>query len=250
MRTTALPARRRSTVRRYLPPQHGAWAMLLLPYLVGIARTGPVLLHLPLLVAWLTGYLFSYYALLAVKTGRPGRVAGPLRLYGLLCAPAAATVAVAEPASVWFAPAFAGLLAVNAWYARRHDDRALLGSLASVTQSCLMVPLAAVVAGHPARTAVAAALVLLAYLATSLLFVRTMIRHRGDHRYRYASVAAHALATVAVAGLAAWPLGAIFGWLTVRAAWLPGRSLAPVQVGLVELANSLALLVAVPLLLH
>ena len=247
-RPAARPAGR-SIARRYLPPQHGAWAMLLLPFAVGVACAGPVPLHLVLLVAWICGYLLSYWALLAVKTGRPGRVAGPLRLYAAGCLPAAVVVAVAVPAVWWFAPVFAALLAVNAGYARRRDDRALPAGLASVVQSCLMVPLAVVVAGRPIERGVLPALVLLAYFTGSLLYVKTMIRHRGERAYRVASVAVHAVATVAVTAVA-WPIGALFGWLTVRAAWLPGRDLTPLQVGLLEAVHCMVLLVAVPLLLR
>jgi hypothetical protein len=38
------------------------------------------------------------------------------------------------------------------------------------------------------------------------------------------------------------------GWLLVRAAWLPRTSLAPKQVGLLELIPTLGLLVGLPVL--
>jgi hypothetical protein len=241
--------RRPGALHRYLPPQHGAWALLLVPFVVGVACTRPVLLHVPLLVAWLAGYLLSYYALLALKTGRPGKVAGPLRLYAGLSAPAAALVAGFAPRTWAFAPAFAALLAVNAVLARRRDDRALAGGLASVAQSCLMVPLAAVVAGGSARGAALPALVLFAYFAGSLLYVKTMIRNRGERGYLVASITFSAAATVGVA-LVAWPLGVLFALLTARAAWLPTRRLTPKQVGLLEMAPCVALAVVLPLLLR
>ena len=56
-------------MRAWIPPQHGVWAMLLLPYLAGL-QYGTTWLDAPLLVVWLAGWLASYYALLAVKTRR------------------------------------------------------------------------------------------------------------------------------------------------------------------------------------
>jgi hypothetical protein len=126
-------------------------------------------------------------------------------------------------------------------------DRALAGGLASTAQSCLMVPLAAVVAGAPAQRGAVPALVLFAYFACSVLYVKTMIRNRDDRRYVVASVAASAVATVGVA-LVAWPLGLLFAWFTVRAAALPSQTLTPGRVGMIEMAHCVALLVAVPLL--
>jgi hypothetical protein len=222
--------------------------MLALPLAVGVACSRPVWLHVPLLVAWFGGYLLSFYALLAVKTGRPGRVAAQLKVYTAVTAPAALLVVVLRPSVLWFAPAFAVLLAVNAVAARRREDRALLAGLASVVQSCLMVPVAATVAGTPPADVVAPALAVLAYFTGSLLYVKTMIRNRGDRAYRWGSVGYHAV-VAAVAAAVAWPLGVLGGWLLVRAAWLPRTSLTPKQVGLLELVPVLGLLVGLPLLL-
>jgi hypothetical protein len=221
--------------------------MLGLPFAVGVVCTHPVWLHVPLLLAWLAGYPLSYYALLAVKTRRPARVTAQLRLYLAVTLPAALLVVALRPAVLWFAPAFAVLLTVNVVAARRHDDRSLAGGLASVAESCLMVPVAAVVAGAPAADVVVPALAVLAYFAGSLLYVKTMIRNRGDARYLRASIAVHAVTTV-VAWMVAWPLGVLFSALLARAVLLPRTALTPKQVGLLELVGSVSLLVVLPLL--
>jgi hypothetical protein len=221
--------------------------MLALPFAVGVACTRPVWLHVPLLVAWLGGYLLSYYALLALKTRRPARVAGQLTVYGAVTAPAALLVVALRPGVLWFAPAFAVLLGVNAVAARRHADRSLVGGLASVVQSCLMVGVAAAVADVPPQDVVEPALAVLAYFTGSLLYVKTMIRNRGERAYRWGSVGYHA-AVAAVAAMVAWPLGVLGGWLLVRAAWLPRACLTPKQVGLLELIPTLGLLVGLPVL--
>src|SRR5690606_20331684 len=96
--------------------------------------------HLPLLGAWLGGYLLSYYAGQAVKTRRPGRFRAQLVTYTAVTVPLAAAVVVARPAVLWYAPAFAALLAVNAVYAWRRRDRALGNDIALVALSSLMIP--------------------------------------------------------------------------------------------------------------
>lgn len=60
--------------RRFLPPQHGAWAMLAVPYLAGVLVAGWSWVAAPLAGAWLAGYLLSYYLFQAIKTGRPRRL--------------------------------------------------------------------------------------------------------------------------------------------------------------------------------
>lgn len=221
--------------------------MLLVPYVVGVAMSRPAWLHVPLLVAWLGGYLGSYYGMLALKTRRVRRVRRQLLVYSAVTAPSAILVLVARPDLFAFAPAFAGLLAVNAWFAWHRRDRAVVNDLASVVQSALMVPVAAMVVGVPPGSVADAFTVVLLYFAGTVLFVKTMIRERGDAAHLRASVAFHALAAV-VAALIAWPFGVLFGWLLARAVVLPRYPLSPKQIGVAEIAHSVALLALVPLL--
>lgn len=241
------PAARSARGRRhrFLPPQHGAWAMLLLPYAAALTVTGARWPHLPLLGAWLAGYLFSYYALQAVKTGRPDRVRPQLLVYGGAAALLAAPVLLARPAVLGYAPLYALLVAVNVWYARRRRERALLNDLASVSQSTLMVPVVATVAGVPPAEVTGVALAVLAYLVGTVLYVKTMIRERESVGYRWASAAYH-LAVLVVAAVFWGPaVAAVFGLLLLRAVLLPRRRLTPARVGIIEIVGALLVLAAV-----
>lgn len=231
----------RAALRRFLPPQHGAWAMLLLPYLTGLVVAGPRWLHAPLLVAWLGGYLLSYYVLQAVKTRRPDRVRPQLVAYACLTLPAATLVVAARPQVLAYAPAYAALLAVNAWYAWRRDERALAGGLASAVQSCLMIFVVATVAGVDPGAMVAPFAVVLAYFVGTVLYVKTMIRERDSAAYRRWSIAYHVAALAAVGWLSV-PTAVLFALLAARAWALPGRGLRPAQVGAIEIVFSVALL--------
>ncbi len=255
-------ARRR--VRAFVPPQHGAWAMLAVPYLAGLIVGGYRWPDLPLLGAWLAGYLLSYYLFQAVKSRRPGRYRPQLALYAAIAAPLLAAVVAARPQVLWYAPAYAVLFAINAGYAFRRRERALANDLASVVQSCLMVLVVAAAAAPLDTAAVAAPLstaavaappriplaayhafaLCLAYFAGTVLYVKTMIRERGSRTYRRWSVGFHALTVVAAAWSGPWAM-LLFAWLLVRAALLPVRGLAAKQVGLVEIANSVLLLVLI-----
>jgi hypothetical protein len=221
--------------------------MLLMPYLVGVVCAGPSWPQLPLLVAWIGGYLLSYYVFLAVKTRQLSRVRQQVLVYSVVTAPAALLVLVLRPELLAFAPLYAVLVAVNAWYAWRRSERALLNDLAAVIQGCLMVLVAAGAAGVAPLAVLEPFVLVLLYFAGTVLFVKTMIRERGDPRYLKGSIAFHAAAAVA-AGVIAWPLALPFGWFLVRAAWLPHRSLTPKQVGFVEIANCVVLLVMIPAL--
>ncbi len=226
--------------------------MLIVPYLAGLLVAGWSWVAAPLGIAWLAGYLLSYYAFQAIKTGRPGRWRPQLLVYSALAVPLVGVVVWARPSVLWYAPVFAALWAVNAWYARRRQERALLNDLSSIVQSCLMVFVVATVAEAPVGDVAGAFAVCLGYFAGTAFYVKTMIRERKNIGYRWLSIGYHALALAAVA-VAVLVLGdglgvmwlAIFGWLLVRAWLLPGRGMPPKHVGLIEIGNCVLLLAGI-----
>ncbi len=220
--------------------------MLVVPFLVGVAESQPSWVHVVLLVAWLSGYLLSYYAFLALKTRRPAKVRPQMVLYASIAAPMATLALVARPPLLIFAPALASLVAVNALYAWQRNERSMVNDVAAVAQACLMVPMAAVAGGSSPTTGWSAALVLFLYFVGTAFYVKTMIRERGSVRWRRASVSFHAVAAV-IAGAVAVPLGVVFAWLLARAALFPRYRMKPKTVGFVELGNSVVLLILVPI---
>lgn len=243
------PARgrpRRKKRGQWVPPQHGAWAMLLLPYLAGLLSAGSAWPDLPLLAAWIGGYLLSYFALLAVKTRRPARYRDQLLAYGLTTLAAGAVVLAARPQLILYAPVFALALAVNGFFASRRDDRALVNGLVSAAAATLILPVVASVAGGSPWDVGGTFTVVLLYLAGTVLFVKSCIRERENKAMFAASAAFHA-AALAVAAWIAPVYGVAFGWYLVRAAGLPRRRMTPPQLGLVEIVSSLLLLVSVAL---
>lgn len=237
------PGRRRR-IRQFVPPQHGAWAMLLLPYLIGVLIAGFRWPHLPLLGAWLAGYLFSYYALQAIKSRRPGRFRQQLLLYLPSVALLGGIVVLVRPTVLAYAPVYALLLALNGVYAWRRQERAVVNDLVSVVQSCLMVFVVATVAGVPVGRMAVPFAALLLYFVGTVWYVKTMIRERGSVSFYRASIGYHVAAVAAAAALSL-PLAVLFAAFAVRAVLLPRRDLAPKQVGLIEIAACVLLAVGI-----
>ncbi|MFC4066346.1 hypothetical protein [Actinoplanes subglobosus] len=71
-----------------------------------------------------------------------------------------------------------------------------------------------------------------------------MIRERGSSAYRRASIGYHLAALAAATTISAFA-AAVFAALLARAWLLPGRPMTPKQVGLVEIAASLLILLTV-----
>jgi len=214
--------------------------MLLLPYLAGL-QYGLSWLHVPLLVMWLSGWLFTHHALLGVKTWRFGRYRRQLVLYAVVSAASAIPVFVLRPALLAFAPAFAVLFAVNVAAARIGQDRATGNGIASVTMASLVAMIGPATAGESWTLGIAAAIITWLYLAGSVLYVKTMVRERGSRLHYVVSIAGHSAAGIAAFVVSPW-FAIPFAWFLVRAIVLPRHPLKVTVVGILEVVNAVLLL--------
>jgi hypothetical protein len=213
-----------SAVTTYLPPQHGAWAFLALPLVLGAVLTQATPVLLVLAVAWVAAYPLSYAAFGLARARRPQRFRRPLAVWAAVVLPAATVLLVARPWLVWVGIGYLVLFAVNLRYARRNDERALGNDLVFVAECSVMVAVTwAVGAGRrswsppapddvPVRVWVLVAVCALVLIG-STLHVKSLIRERRDPRFARASRVV-ALASVAAA------LSLAVGWGRPAGAWL------------------------------
>jgi hypothetical protein len=251
--------------------------MLAVPLVVGAVHAGASWWHLLLAVTWVVGYLAFHAAGVLLKArGRP-RHRPPVLWYGGATVVLGATLLLVRPSLLWWAPVYAVLLTVSLVTSWRRTDRSLLNDGVTIAAACLL----AAVAHTPAAVAGAAraagsgptaltlgltggsiaawqlvALLGLYFFGTAL-YVKTMIRERGNPTMLAASMTWHVLAVAGVAlvlaadgterlsTLAAAPLGLFFALLTVRAGLVPRRwpAATPRTIGLGEVAASVALTV-------
>lgn len=234
--------------------------MLIVPFAVGALDTGPSWRHLPLLFAWLAGYFAFFAAGLWLRSRGKRRYWPPVPAYGVLTVVLGLVVIAVEPDVLHWAVVFLPLLAFSLWFSWRRLDRSLLNDGVTVLAACLMTVVAAGSGervgqwGEPSlaglawlpgadqgRTWVLAG-VLLAYFAGTVLYVKTMIRDRGDvGRYRL-SVTYHVAVCVPAVIVSPW-LGVLFAAFAVRAAVVPKRwpGLGAATIGVGEIVASLTL---------
>lgn len=242
----------------YVPPQHGAWAFLALPVLLGALVTPWTPLILLLALAWIAVYPMSYAALGMVRAKRPERFRRPLLVWSVVAAVPAVVLVVARPWLVWVGAVYVVFFLVNLRYARRNDERALANDMVFVFECAAMVLVtwALGVGGRslvpppvsdvPVEAWVLTAVAALA-MSGSTLHVKSLIRERRDPRFARASQAFAVICVPVAAALAvAWDLPAGW-WLVVPFVVLAGRAFAvgrrplkPAVIGLVELAGFVA----------
>lgn len=230
--------------------------MLALPFLVGIVLGGLSWLHVPLALAWFTGYVASYYLMVAVKTRRWRRVVPQLLAFGVPALVAGLLVAVARPYLLLVIPVIVLVLGLSALAARKHRDRRLVNDYTLVLFATLMVPISASVNQDPEaalsalidRPVLVGAFLVFGYLGGAVLHVKGMIRERANPRIRRASLLWSLGALLGVLLVLPWaaPLYALFA---ARTWWLPRHRMSPLQLGLIEIACSVGVFVVAWLLL-
>ncbi|MBT1173682.1 YwiC-like family protein [Bifidobacterium sp. MA2] len=243
----------RSTIRRWVPDQPGAWVMATAPALAGlVAGTEygrPTIAAFWLLACWILCYCVQFSVARWLKSGLARRYRGPALVYCAALAAVGVPFVVLHPGVLAWAPAFAALAVASFVAAWKRRERSLWSNGVAVVASSLMPSLTFaygtlgagtgrgtnVMASIPQPTVVGLALFLYFVVTQfgSVLFVKTMIRERGNRAYLAASWIWHA-AFVAWSVIASGPgrglgldspLASHAGpWLVIVAALLLARA--------------------------
>ncbi|WP_334074449.1 MULTISPECIES: YwiC-like family protein [Paenibacillus] len=225
---------------KYIPKQHGAWAMLIIPFLLGMFASGPGWLHGLLFIGWLLVYLFTFPLLQWIRTGKTRLYGKPMLLFGGLLIPVAVALIMLYPTLLFWIPCFLPLFLVNGYFARRNRERAFLNDLAAVVQFSLILFIAYQMGGGKDwRLAGSLFLLNILYFTGTIFYVKTIIREKNNPLFYKLSVGYHIASLVVCA---VWFPAAMLIPLTVllmRAVWLPKTKITVKRSGMLEIAFSL-----------
>lgn len=197
-----------------MPREHGAWAMLVVPVLVGAILTTPTWRNALLLVTWLVAYLAFHATGLWLRASRRPRYLPPVRAYGVTLVVLGAVLLGSAPGLVRWAPAYGVLLTTSLVCSRRRADRSWLNDAVTVGAAVLMSVVSAGLGrdGTPSATTLtgtwvppgaddaaawAVAAVLAGYFLGTVPYVKTLLRSRGSRVVLAVSVGWHAALVLA-----------------------------------------------------
>ena len=173
------------------PPQHGAWAFLIVPVLCAFAVAGTAPAGWLFLAAWVCAYPVGYYlgrGLTArVRRGswtrlarREGSRAWP---WAVITAALGLPLLLTRPWLIAAALLLGVLWALGLWVAAHRGERSLANDLLLVAQATAALPLAVAVVAGPgavlgdlAGPTLQATLIVAGYLAGSVLHVKSLLR--------------------------------------------------------------------------
>ncbi len=234
-----------------VPHEHGAWAMLIVPFVLGMWAAGPELGHLFLFLAWLFFYCGTYSLIQSYKRKRDrARWVRWGVAYGLIGLIFLVYPLIVEPKLWILAPMICGLFSINFWYVTKGDERAIMNDLVAI----LVFSLGGVAAyllgtGEWSFLMFSIYLFSVVYFMGSVFFVKSVIRERKNPRWLTYAIIYHVfLLLIPVFWGTPWLFLAFIASLIRLLIW-GGKEIKPVQAGIIEMVNSLQFVLIVGLLL-
>ncbi|MBM7554049.1 YwiC-like family protein [Thalassobacillus pellis] len=223
----------------YMPKQHGAWAMLVLPFLLGIIAGGFSWWQVPLLIGWISLYLATYPLIMAVKKKKIEFHLSWFYKYISVATLALLPVVIFNTTLFWVGLMMVPFFIINIVFGKHNKDRSLWNDLSAIAAfSFSGMATYYLGSGSIDSTAWLIVAIPILFFTGSTLFVKTMIREKKNPAYRWISWGYHIFVVGLGAALGSWLLTVAFLPSLVRAVYLYGRKMKPMEMGILEIGNS------------
>jgi hypothetical protein len=222
-----------------MPKQHGAWAMLIIPYWLGAAAGGIIWQHIPFFIGWLLLYLATYPLLLMFKKKKIPFYRKWAIIYMVPALVFLMVPLFTTPTIVYFGFSMIPFFIINAYFSSKNMERALLNDLSAIT----VFSIAGLASSYlPGSMVTQEAILVFAssilFFTGSTFYVKTMIREKKNANFKWISWAYHLL--VPILWIAAGETVAAIAFIPslFRAIAFYGRPLSVMKVGIYEIVNA------------
>ncbi|WP_042349268.1 YwiC-like family protein [Bacillus massiliigorillae] len=222
-----------------IPKQHGAWAMLVIPFVLSMVAGGSTVWHIFLFMGWFFLYLTTYSFVMFLKGKKKEYYKKWVMIYALAAILFLVPVGIYCMRLIYFGIAMIPFFCINLYYAKKKNERAFLNDVAAIFTFCIgglaSYYLGANELHNDAWTVFIYSFL---YFLGCTLYVKTMIREKNNVTYKYYSWIYHFIMLFIVALIG--PVWIVIAYLpSVLRAWiLYGRKLSVMKIGIIEICNS------------
>ncbi|MCM3706895.1 MULTISPECIES: YwiC-like family protein [Cytobacillus] len=226
-------------MKLFMPKQHGAWAMLILPFWLGAAASDIIWSHIPFFLGWILLYLATYPGLLLFKRKRMALYFKWTAIYLIPAILFLLVPLLERPSIIIFGLLMLPFFIINAFYSSKNRDRAL-GNDFSAICAFSIAGLASSYLPHgeisPMSWTVFTASIL--FFAGSTFYVKSMIREKKNASFKWVSWIFHTVVPILWLLAGGWILTAAFLPSLFRSIAFYGKSFTPKKIGVYEIANA------------
>lgn len=226
-------------MKLFLPKQHGAWAMTIIPFWLGVINGGFLWIHIPFFIGWLLLYLATYPMLLLFKRKKIPFYAKWTLIYIIPALLLLLFPLFQRPSLVKFGLLMIPCFIINAFYTSKNQDRALMNDISAIFAFSIVG-----LASSYLHTGIITFVSILIFCASVLFFlgctffVKTMIREKKNVQFKWISWVYHLLLLIVWVILGYWIVFMAFFPSLVRAVVFYGKPLSPKQIGIYEIINA------------
>lgn len=226
-------------MKLFMPKQHGAWAMLIIPFWLGAAASELIWQHVPFFIGWVLLYLATYPLLLIFKKKKIPFYRKWVLIYMIPALVFLMVPLFTTPSIVYFGFSMIPFFILNAYFSAKNMDRALMNDLSAI----IVFSIAGLASSYLPEASINQEAVLvfaasILFFTGSTFYVKTMIREKKNANFKWISWTYHLLVPILwlAAGEAVVALAAVPS--LIRAVVLYGKPISVMKVGIYEIVNA------------
>ncbi|OAB45306.1 YwiC-like family protein [Paenibacillus glacialis] len=227
-----------------IPHEHGGWAMVIVPFTMGMMTGNPQWMHLFLFLAWFFLYMSSYSFLqMMKKNANRHRFMKWGSIYSSIAILSLIPPLVSYPPIFFFGPLLLVFVSVNIWHVKHKIERALINNLCAIIIFSLGGAAAYLLGGGGwDRTMAMIVIYNVIYFMGTVFFVKSVFRERKNKRWIVYAQIYHVLSVLIpmVLGNPWMMIGYVFP--LVRSFALAGKQIKPTKVGIIEIVGAIQFL--------
>lgn len=233
-------------MKLFLPKQHGAWAMLIIPFWLGVIASQFMWQHIPFFIGWLLLYLATYPMLLLFK----GKNIPFYRKWTLIyLVPALLLLLIplwTRPSIIVFGLSMIPFFIINVYYSSKKNDRALLNDFSAI----IVFGIAGLASGYLSDGKINSETIVIFITSTlffvgSTFYVKTMIREKKNIVYKWISWIYHIIIPGIFLIIGSYIVAIAYIPSLVRAIYFYGKPYTMKQVGILEIVNAVIFFIVI-----
>ncbi|QED47211.1 YwiC-like family protein [Cytobacillus dafuensis] len=233
-------------MKLFLPKQHGAWAMLIIPFWLGVAASEFHWAHIPFFIGWLLLYLATYPMLLLFKKKKTSFYVKWTIIYFV---PALAVLSIpllVRPSILIFGLLMTPFFILNAYYSSKNRDRAFGNDLSAIFAFSLSGLASSFLPnGEINSSAIIVFFSSILFFTGCTFYVKTMIREKKNQTYKWISWVYHIGLIIAWLILGEWQIAIAFLPSMIRAFVFYGKPMSMNKLGVLEIVNTAFFFIAI-----
>lgn len=226
-------------MKLYLPDQHGAWAMLIIPFWLGVIAQGFIWQHIFFFIGWLLLYLATYPMLQIFKKKKVAFHVKWTLIYLIPSLIFLLVPLITRPSIIIFGLGMIPFFAINAYFSSKKNDRAFINDISAIISFCIAGLASSYLStGTIGEKGMTAFLLSFLFFVGTTFYVKTMIRERNNVKYKYYSWLYHLIVPITLFIFGKWLYGLSFIASLVRAIYFYGKKMTMKKIGILEIINA------------